>query len=384
MKPSDYRVLIRGAGELASGTAHHLYTQGFQNILMLERRYPKAVRRQVCFSEAILDGATKVQGVLGRYVRNVEEAEVANEGGAIAIAALDLDEVLHSWQPKIFIEAAMLRKNWGLKREIAPVVIALGPGYVARKDCDAVVETVRGPSVGAILEDTGERLRDEPPAEIMGYGGERAVKAVRDGIFFTQLRIGGRVERGERIGTVVSVYGVEDFRQGVPVDASYPVTARIGGVLRGLLRDGVPVKQGDRIADIDPRGSTEDLDHISDKARRVAEGVHEALLGLIAEMERRRPKSRKKKAAAPAKKKAKPGPARGTKAKTPAKKKAKSPAKTPRTKTKTKAQAKAPAKKPSAKPKASAKKKTAKPKRKPAAKSAAKGPARGARRSAKG
>ena len=315
MKPSDYRVLIRGAGELASGTAHHLYTQGFQNILMLERRYPKAVRRQVCFSEAILDGTTKVQGVLGRYVRNVDEAEVANEAGAIAIAALDLDEVLHSWQPKIFIEAAMLRKNWGLKREIAPVVIALGPGYVARKDCDAVVETVRGPQVGAVLEDTGERLLDEPPAEIMGYGDQRAVKAVRDGIFFTQQRIGGQVERGERIGTVVSVYGVEDFRQGVPVDASYPVTARISGALRGLLRDGVPVKKGDRIADVDPRGTTDDLDHISDKSRRVAEGVHEALLGLIAEMERRRPKSRKKSGAArpKAKKKAKPGPTRGTK-----------------------------------------------------------------------
>jgi xanthine dehydrogenase accessory factor len=381
MKPSDYRVLIRGAGELASGTAHHLYTQGFQNILMLERRYPKAVRRQVCFSEAILDGATKVQGVLGRYVRNVEEAEVANEAGAIAIAALDLDEVLHTWQPKIFIEAAMLRKNWGLKREIAPVVIALGPGYVARKDCDAVVETVRGPSVGAVLEDTGERLRDEPPAEIMGYGGERAVKAVRDGIFFTQLRIGGRVERGERIGTVVSVYGVEDFRQGVPVDASYPVTARIGGILRGLLRDGVPVKQGDRIADIDPRGSTEDLDHISDKARRVAEGVHEALLGLIAEMERRRPKSRKKKAGP--KKKTKPGPARGTKAKAAAKTEKRAPAK--KSSTKVQAKTKAPAKKKhSAKTKTSSKKATAKPKRKPASKSAAKAPARGARRSAKG
>ena len=355
MKPSDYRVLIRGAGELASGTAHHLYTQGFQNILMLERRYPKAVRRQVCFSEAILDGTTKVQGVLGRYVRNVDEAEVANEAGAIAIAALDLDEVLHSWQPKIFIEAAMLRKNWGLKREIAPVVIALGPGYVARKDCDAVVETVRGPQVGAVLEDTGERLLDEPPAEIMGYGDQRAVKAVRDGIFFTQQRIGGQVERGERIGTVVSVYGVEDFRQGVPVDASYPVTARISGALRGLLRDGVPVKKGDRIADVDPRGTTDDLDHISDKSRRVAEGVHEALLGLIAEMERRRPKSRKKSGAVrpKTKKKAKPGPTRGTKGS---------------------------AKKASPPKQANAK---AKPKPKPTAKSAAKSKPRSAGRSTK-
>lgn len=288
MKPSEFRVLIRGAGELASATAHHLYTQGFTNVLMLERRYPKAVRRQVCFSEAILDGTQTVQGVVGRFVRNVPETVAANEAGEIAVAALALEDVLHEWQPQIFIEAAMLRKNWGLRRGIAPVVIALGPGYVARKDCDAVIDTVRGPQVGAVLEDTGERLRDEPPAQIMGFTGERSVKAIRDGIFFTHHRIGGEVQQGERIGTVVSVYGVEDFRQGVPVDASYPVTARIGGVLRGLLRDGVPVKKGDRIADVDPRGRTDDLDHISDKAHRVAEGVHEALLGLVTELEQRR------------------------------------------------------------------------------------------------
>jgi xanthine dehydrogenase accessory factor len=287
MKPSENRVLIRGAGELASATAYHLYKQGFESILMLERRYPKAIRRYVCFSEAILDGTTTIQGVRGRFACSVDEVEEANRCGDIAVAAMALEDVLPTWHPQIFIEAAMLRKNWGLNRGIAPVVIALGPGYVARKDCDAVVDTVRGPEVGAVLENTGEVLRDSPPAQIMGYSGERAVKAVRDGIFFTQRKIGGEVERGERIGTVVSVYGIEDFRQGVPVDASYPVKARISGVLRGLLRDGVPVKNGDRIADIDPRGRTDDLDHISDKSLRVADGVLEAVLGLLAEVSRR-------------------------------------------------------------------------------------------------
>ncbi len=304
MKPSEYRVLIRGAGELASATAFHLYRQGFESILMLERRYPKAIRRYVCFSEAILDGTTKVQGVRGRFVRNIDEVEEANRSGDIAVAALSLEDVLPNWQPQIFIEAAMLRKNWGLKRGIAPVVIALGPGYVARKDCDAVVDTVRGPEIGAVLEDTGEVLRDSPPAQIMGYSGERAVKAVRDGIFFTQEKIGAQIERGERIGTVVSVYGIEDFRQGVPVDASYPVKARISGVLRGLLRDGVPVKKGDRIADIDPRGNTDDLDHISDKSMRVADGVLEAVMGLLAEFSRRGAPPKPKKAGPARKKKA--------------------------------------------------------------------------------
>jgi xanthine dehydrogenase accessory factor len=288
MDSGEYRLLIRGAGELASATAGHLFSQGFTRILMLERRYPKAIRRQVCFSEAILDGRQTIQGIRASFARNLEEVERIHTAGEIAVSVMGLDETVAKWQPDIFIEAAMLRRNWGLTRELAPVVIALGPGYVAKRDCHAVVETFRGPDVGAVLDDTGDELEDEPPAEIMGYAEERVLKAIRDGIFFTQKNIGDVVERGERVGTVVSVYGVEEFRKGVPVDASYAVTARIAGVIRGLLRDGVPVKAGDRIADIDPRGRTDDLDHISDKSRRVAEGVHEALLGLLTKVPKKR------------------------------------------------------------------------------------------------
>jgi len=288
MNAGDYRLLIRGAGELASATAQHLFSQGFTRILMLERRYPKAIRRQVCFSEAILDGIQTIQGIRARFARNIEDVERIHDAGEVAVSVMGLDETVEKWHPDVFIEAAMLRRNWGLTPELAPVVIALGPGYVAKRDCHAVVETFRGPDVGAVLDDTGDELEDEPPAEIMGFAEERVLKAIRDGIFFTQKDIGDVVERGERVGTVVSVYGVEEFRKGVPVDASYAVTARIAGVIRGLLRDGVPVKAGDRIADIDPRGRTDDLDHISDKSRRVAEGVHEALLGLLTKVPKKR------------------------------------------------------------------------------------------------
>lgn len=283
MKPADLRILIRGAGELASATAHHLYSQGFKRIVLLDRRFPKAVRRRVCFCEAILDGSQTIQGVVARFAPNLEAVESIHGSREIAVAIMSAESVLSSWRPDVFIEATMQRQNWGLTRDLAPIVIALGPGYVAHKDCDAVVDTVRGPLIGNILEDTGAHLADEPPAEIMGFAEERAMKAVRDGIFFTQHGIGDIVERGERIGTVVSVYGIDDYRRGVPVDASYSVTARIGGVIRGLLRDGVPVKAGDRIGDVDPRGVTDDLDHVSDKSHRVAEGVHEALLGLLAD-----------------------------------------------------------------------------------------------------
>lgn len=278
------RVLIRGGGELGSATAHRLRKIGFRRILILERRFPKAVRRSVCFSEAILDGTALVEGIKARRVSTLAQAEPIWSEGDLAIMAAPLESVLEEWRPDILIEAAMLRKNWGLRKDMAPIVIALGAGFVAGKDCHAVVDTVRGPEIGAVLEDTGEHLEDQPPAEIMGYTRERALKATRDGIFFTRKRIGDEVERGEKVGSVVSVFGIDDFRRGVPIDATYSVTARISGIIRGLLRDGVPVKKGDRIGDVDPRGRTEDLDHISDKSRRVAEGVHEALLDLMDEL----------------------------------------------------------------------------------------------------
>lgn len=288
MVAHDLRILIRGAGELASATAHQLHRAGFGRILMLERRFPKAVRRMVCFSEAVFDGVKHVEGVTARRARDLDQAEFIHRLGDIALAVIPLDEVLTSWKPDVYIEAAMLHSNWGLTKKMAPIVIALGPGYTAGKDCHAVVDTHRGPAVGAVLEDTGEHVVDEPPATILGYSGERVLKAARDGVFFTQHRIGDEVEIGQRIGMVVSVYGAEDYRRGVPVDAAYAVKARISGVIRGLLRDGVPVAKGDKIGDVDPRGHTADLDHISDKARRVAEGVHEALLGLIAERAERK------------------------------------------------------------------------------------------------
>ncbi len=281
----NLKILIRGAGELASATAHELHRAGFGRILMLERPYPKAVRRRVCFSEAFFDGVKHIEGVTARRARDLEQADFIHRLGDIALSVLPLEETLERWGPDVYIEAAMLHSNWGLRRDMAPLVIALGPGYTAGKDCHAVVDTFRGPAVGAVLEDTGEHVIDEPPASIMGYSDERVLKAARDGVFFTQHRIGDEVEGGQRIGMVVSVYSAEDYRRGVPVDGSYAVKARISGVIRGLLRNGVPVSKGDKIGDVDPRGRTADLDHISDKARRVAEGVHEALLGLLAERE---------------------------------------------------------------------------------------------------
>ena len=271
------RVLVRGAGELGSAVAAHLAAQGLGRILMIERPFPKAVRRNVCFSEAVFDHAKTVDGATARFAMMLSEVDRIQELGDISITTQPLQQVLAAWPPEIYVEAAMLRQNVGLTRDLAPLVIALGPGFQAGRDCHAVVETVRGPDLGRVLS-AGQVLPPAPPAEIMGFTQERVIKAQRTGIFRTSKDIGDRVEQGEKIGVVVLLFAREDLYRGVPVDSEYPVVARIGGVIRGLLRDGVPVDAGDKIGDVDPRGLTEDLAHVSDKALRVAEGVLEAIV----------------------------------------------------------------------------------------------------------
>jgi xanthine dehydrogenase accessory factor len=88
------------------------------------------------------------------------------------------------------------------------------------------------------------------PGEISGYTMERLLRTMKKGIFHPQRSIGERVNKG----SVVAV--VDDF----------PVMAKISGVVRGLLREGVEVKKGMKVGDIDPRGKREHCFTIADKA----------------------------------------------------------------------------------------------------------------------
>lgn len=280
------RVLVRGAGELGSAVAAHLARAGCEQLLLVELPFPKAVRRNVCFSEAVFEHAKTVEGVTARLIMDLREIPAVFARGDLALTTFPLPQVLAAFRPDVYVEAAMLRRNWGLSMDLAPLVIALGPGYRAGQDCHVVVETARGPQLGRLAEE-GEELSAAPPAEILGFREERVIKASYRGIFHTNRHIGDRVEKGEKIGFISLLVAKEDLYRGVPVDDEFPVVARVAGVIRGLLRDSVPVEPGDKIGDIDPRGVTEDLTHISDKARRVAEGVLEAIVLHLPSLSRR-------------------------------------------------------------------------------------------------
>jgi xanthine dehydrogenase accessory factor len=255
-------VLVRGAGEMASGVAHRLHQSHFK-ICMTEISHPLAVRREVTFSEAIYEGKKEVEGIRAKLISNPEEIELAWKGSEIPILVDPDGKRTRSFlKPDVLVDAIMAKKNLGTHIGDAPLVIGLGPGFTAGKDVHIVLETNRGHNLGKIILNGSAEPDTGIPGEIGGYTIERLLRTMKKGIFHPQKSIGERVNKG-------SVVAVAD---------DFPVIAKISGVVRGLLREGVEVKKGMKVGDIDPRGKRELCFTISDKARAIAGGALEAIL----------------------------------------------------------------------------------------------------------
>lgn len=255
-------ILIRGAGEMASGVAYRLHRCRFK-ICMTEIPHPLAVRREVSFCEAIYDGEKEVEGVRAKLISKVGEIEEIWKRRQIPILVDPEGGRTRSFlKPDVLIDAIMAKKNLGTQINDAPLVIGLGPGFTAGKDVHAVVETNRGNNLGKLILNGAAEPDTGIPGEIGGYTIERLLRTMKKGIFRPQKSIGEQVNKG----SVVAV--VDDF----------PVMAKISGVVRGLLREGVEVKKGMKVGDIDPRGKREHCFSISDKARAIGGGVLEAIL----------------------------------------------------------------------------------------------------------
>ncbi|HLN61835.1 MAG TPA: selenium-dependent molybdenum cofactor biosynthesis protein YqeB [Symbiobacteriaceae bacterium] len=257
-------VLVRGAGEIASGIAWRLFRCGFP-VVLTEADRPLAVRRTVAFCEAVHDGSTTVEGVDCLRVDAVGQVPITLSAGAIPLLVDPGARSRRALRPAAVVDAIMAKRNLGTAIHDAPIVVGVGPGFTAGADCHAVVETQRGHGLGrvyyqgAALADTGV------PAERGGHSTGRVVRAPADGAFAQGAReIGDTVRAGDLLGHV-------DGR---------PVLAAIDGLLRGLIRDGTPVTAGLKIGDIDPLGDVARCFTISDKALAVAGGVLEALLVL--------------------------------------------------------------------------------------------------------
>ena len=177
----DNLIIVRGSGDIASGTIHRLVKCGFP-VLALDTPRPSSIRRHIAFSEAVYDGTATVEDVTAELVKNVDEALACMRRGNPAVMIDPKAEVLSKLQPLAVVDAILAKRNIGTHRDMAPITIALGPGFSAPEDVDAVIETMRGHTLGRVIR-SGEPIPNTNiPGLIGGFTGERVLRAPDDGI----------------------------------------------------------------------------------------------------------------------------------------------------------------------------------------------------------
>jgi xanthine dehydrogenase accessory factor len=257
--PSNHLVVVRGGGDLGSGVVWRLRRVGFP-VVVLELERPLTVRRTVAFSSAVLDGSITIDGIEGRGVATSDEAIDVAFRGTVAVL-VDADLPAFEVQPSVVVDARLAKRRLDTTIDQAPFVVALGPGFSAGTDCDAVVETVRGHRLGRVIWTGPAAPNTGIPGEIGGASGDRVLRAGSDGVLAWSVDFGDVVTAGQVLGQI---------------DGD-PVVAQIAGTVRGLLLQG-PVTTGLKIGDVDPRFDPAAIDEISDKALSIGGGVLEAVL----------------------------------------------------------------------------------------------------------
>ncbi|MCT4509636.1 MAG: selenium-dependent molybdenum cofactor biosynthesis protein YqeB [Tepidibacter sp.] len=254
-------VVIRGGGDIATGIAHKLHRSGFK-VLILEVEKPTMVRRTVSFASAVFDCEVVIEDVKSVKVYNAKDIYKIWNDDNIPVIVDPKCSVINEIKLDILVDATLAKKNLGMNKEMASITIGVGPGFNAGHDVDVVVETIRGHDLGRLIFRGYAKANTGIPGKILGYDKERVLRAPCNGIIKNLSDIGDNIKKNQIIAYV----------------ENKPVKASIDGVLRGMIMNNSEVKEGLKIADIDPRGIKKYCFTISDKARSVSGGVLEAIL----------------------------------------------------------------------------------------------------------
>lgn len=249
--------IVRGGGDLATGIIYRLRRVGYR-VLCLETQYPLVVRRTVSAAQAVFDGACEVEGMRAVLV----DDPGGWDGGTVAVKVDPDGTCIAEMSPALVVDAIMAKRFTGTNREMAPLVLAIGPGFSAPDQVHGVVETKRGHYLGRLITDGSAIPNNGIPGMEMGYSIERLLRAPADGYVTPLKGIGELVEAGE----VLAKIGGEEIR------------SQIAGVLRGMIHPSVRVTAGLKIGDVDPRGERKYCFSITDKAMAIAGGVLEAVM----------------------------------------------------------------------------------------------------------
>ena len=257
----ELRVLIRGIGDVASAVAHRLFRAGYP-VVTHSTPQPTATRRGMAFADAVFDGETILEGVRAVRVDKVDAvAEVLAGLASIPVLVGKWETLLTVVLPQVLIDARMRkREHPETQLGVAPLTIGLGPNFLAGETTDVVVETSWERLGDVVIRGASLPLQGEPRA-IAGHARDRYVYAPVGGTLHTALKVGGRVHAGEVVAHIDTT----------------PLTAPLGGVLRGLTRDGVPIAAETKVIEVDPRGRPELVCGLGERPARIAESVLQVL-----------------------------------------------------------------------------------------------------------
>lgn len=257
----NLKIVIKGAGEMATGIACRLFMANLKQIVMTEIPKPLTVRRTVAFSEVIYEKEWTVEGITAVLATSRDEIAKIWKEGKIAVIVDSEWKIIEEMKPDVVIDAIMAKRNLGTKKNEAPLVIGAGPGFSAPQDVHAVVESNRGHNLGRVFYSGAAEAYTGTPGPVMGYTTERVLRSPHDGQVKHTKAIGDYAKKGETV---------------MFVDNS-PVTAPFDGLLRGLIRE-IHVEANEKIGDIDPKATIEYCYIITEKARAIGGGVLEAIM----------------------------------------------------------------------------------------------------------
>jgi xanthine dehydrogenase accessory factor len=258
----DLSVVVKGAGEMATGIAHRLFMAGITRVIMTDIAHPLAVRRGVAFCEAVYEGFMEVEGVRAELIPDGRSVDALWGRHCVGVVIDPAWKIVAELKADVVVDAIMAkRRNTGTRTAEAPLVIGVGPGFTAPDDVHVVIESNRGHDLGRLIYEGQAELFTGMPGATEGIRNERVLRAPRAGLVKHVKAIGDSVSQGE-----IVLY----------VDQE-PIHAAIGGIVRGLIRE-IKVMNSEKVGDIDPRAVRSNCFSISDKARAIAGGVLEAIM----------------------------------------------------------------------------------------------------------
>ena len=254
-------ILIRGGGDLGSGVAFRLHRIGW-NVVITEIEKPLVLRRTVSFANAIYEGSTEVEGIKSRHIKEPKDISELLDDDIIPVLISPDKYVFQEYEVDVVIDARLLKKKVDYLLSQIPMIIGLGPGFIAGENCHAVIETNRGHYLGRVIWE-GEPMSDTGiPGTVSEKSHERVLRAPVSGFIHSNSKLGTLYKKGDTIGTV----------------ENQPIIAPFDGCLRGLMHNGIYVEKGIKIGDLDPRMDSKLIHFISEKSLAIAGGVLEAIL----------------------------------------------------------------------------------------------------------